>query len=169
MVSLRGRLRNTSPRWCATRPMWNGPTRQVDMITITCPRTSPMTRSTGCANRRPMRRKSPSSCIGHRAHRTVRIRCQRSGPTSTKANSTTAGTSIASGPLLARSRWAGFRRMRSSHRVPRPWLHGTRFRRTKGRSNAGSWKSSPASRNTQIITLVGSSMRSRNRASWTTP
>ena len=40
----------------------------------TSPTTSPRTRSSGCANRRPMHRTSRSSCTGRRAHRTARTR-----------------------------------------------------------------------------------------------
>ncbi len=42
------------------------------------------------------------------------IMCARSGPTNTKASSTKAGMSTASGPSSARKRWASSRRMRSS-------------------------------------------------------
>ena len=41
---------------------------------ITSPRTSPRTRSSGCASRRPTRRTSRSSCTGRRAPRTARTR-----------------------------------------------------------------------------------------------
>ena len=154
-ASLRARLPNSSPPWCATPPMSSTRTPPADITTIICPRTSPMMPSTGCANRRLMPRTNPSSCIGHRAHPTVRIRSRRSGPTSIRASSTTAGTSIASGPLPARSSSAGFRRMRSSRRAPPPWPRGTRFPRMKSRSSAVSWKSSPALPNTPTTTRAG--------------
>ena len=58
-------MRNTTPVNTARDPAQRA---------ITSPRTSPRTPSSGSANRRPTRRTSRSSCIGHRAHRTARTR-----------------------------------------------------------------------------------------------
>ena len=56
----------------------------------------PTRRSTGCVIIRRSRPTSRSSCTGRRAPGTGRITSSRSGPTSTRASSTTAGMPIAS-------------------------------------------------------------------------
>ena len=64
-------------------------------------------------------RTSPSSSISRRARRTRPTMCPRSGPTSTRANSTRAGTSCARKPSPGKRRSASSRRTHSSPRATR--------------------------------------------------
>ena len=78
------------------------------------------------------RRTSRSSCTSARARCTRRITCRRSGPTSTRANSTTAGMPIARRLSRGRRNWASFRRTPSSRATIPTCRTGTRSRPTRG-------------------------------------
>ena len=70
---------------------------------------------------RPRRRTSPGSCTTRPARRTRRTTSPRSGPTSTRASSTTAGTPTASGPSSARRSSGSSRRTPSWPPRPEPY------------------------------------------------
>ena len=75
--------------------------------------------------------------LGERRCCTARTRSRRNGPTNTKANSTTAGTSTASAPFrLSQSRKAGFPPTPSTRRGRPTWPPGTASPTIKSRSSA---------------------------------
>ena len=91
----------------------------------------------GCAGIARTRPTSRSSCTGRQAPRTGRTTSSRSGPTSTKASSTTAGMRCASAPSRVRRSSAGFPPIPSSPRAPTPWPRGTASRSRSARSSGG--------------------------------
>ena len=77
-------------------------------------------------------------------------RARRSGPTSTRASSTTAGTPTARRSSRARRSSASPRRTPSCHATTRTSPTGTRSPRTPAGCTAGSWRCSPGSSATPI-------------------
>ena len=87
--------------------------------------TSPTRPSSGCTPSAPTTPTSRGSSITPLAPPMRRIMWPRSGPTNTRASSTTAGTSTASGPSNARRNWALSRRIPNWQPAPTRTRPGT--------------------------------------------
>ena len=110
-------------------------------------------------SRRRWRPTSRSSSTSRPARRTRRTTCRRSGPTSTRASSTRAGTSCARRPSPGRRSWASSRRTASSPRATRRFRRGTTCRRRSSRCCAARWRSTRASWSTPTTMSAACSTR----------
>ena len=108
-------------------------------------------------SRRRWLRTSRSSSTSRPARPTRRTTCRRSGPTSTKASSTQAGTSCAKRRSPGRRSWASSRRTASSPRATRRFRRGTTCRKRSSRCCAARWRSTRASWSTPTTMSAGCS------------
>ena len=135
----------------------------------TSPTTSPTRQWSGCTRSAPRMRTSRGWSSTPPAAPTPRTMWPPSGPTSTRASSTTAGTRCASARWRGRRSSASCRRTPSSRNVRTPSPPGIRSPTTRRSSTCARWRSTAATRRTPTGTSAACWIPSRRWATSTTP